>query len=102
MTACQQREMPQWAPNVERTDITPSEWMVGCFAIDPMTELLRAAGARQEFELTGRGAKVIDLRQWYDVRMTGSHQKYGRWTAVAPSRIHLQVGTGFDNLTYVL
>jgi hypothetical protein len=101
-TACQQSEMPRWAPNVERTDLTPSEWMVGCFAIDPMTDLLRAAGARQEFELTARRVKVIELRQWYEVRMNGSHQTYGRWAAVAPSKLRLQVGTGFDNLSYLL
>jgi len=68
-TACQQRETPQWAPNVERTDITPSEWMVGCFAIDPMTEILRAAGAREQIDLTARRVEVIHGRQWYRVKV---------------------------------
>jgi hypothetical protein len=102
-TACQQRETPQWAPNVERTDITPSEWMVGCFAIDPMTEILRAAGAREQIDLTARPVEVIEGRQWYRVEMNGSHLKYGRWTPIAASKVRLQVGsTGFDNLSYVL
>jgi hypothetical protein len=100
--ACQKRETPQWAPNVERTDITPSEWMVGCFAIDMMTDTLRAGGARQEFELTVRRVKFIEGRQWYGVEMKGSHQKYGMWTPVAASKVRLRVGTGFDNLSYVL
>jgi len=102
-TACQQRETPQWAPNVERTDITPSEWMVGCFAIAPMTEFLRAARAREQIDLTARRVEVIDGRQWYRVELNGSHLKYGRWTPIAASKVRLQVGsTGFDNLSYVL
>jgi hypothetical protein len=100
--ACQQRETPQWAPNVERTDIKPSGWMVGCFAIDTMTDTLRAAGARQEFELIARRVKVMEGTQWYGVEMKGSHQKYGVWTPVAASKVRLRVGTGFDNLSYVL
>jgi hypothetical protein len=100
---CQQRETPQWAPNVERTDIIPSGWMVGCFAIDRMTDTLRAGGARPEFELTAQRVTVVEGRQWYSVKMTGSHLAYGRWTPVAVSKLRLQVGsTGFDNLTYVL
>jgi len=100
---CQQREMPQWAPNVERPDITPSDWMVGCFAITQMTDTLRAGGARQEFELTSSRASVVEGRQWYGVRMTGSHRPYGRWTPVAASKVRLQVGsTGFDNVAYEL
>jgi len=103
VAACQQRETPQWAPNVERTDITPAEWMVGCFAIEAMTDLLRAAGALQEFELTARRAIVVEGRQWYGIEMKGSHRAYGRWTPIAASKIRLQVGsTGFDNLTYAL
>jgi len=103
VAACQQREMPQWAPNVERTDVTPAEWMVGCFAITQMTDTLRAGGARQEFELTDRRTKVVEGRQWYSVQMSGSHRPYGRWTPVAASKVRLQVGsTGFDNLTYAL
>ena len=103
IAACQQRETPQWAPNVERTDITPSEWMLGCFAIDPMTDILRAAGARQEIELTARRVKVVEGRQWYGVEMNRSHQKYGMWSPVAASKVRLQVGSnGFDGLTYVL
>jgi hypothetical protein len=102
-TACQQRETPQWAPNVERTDITPSEWMVGCFAIDPMTEIFRAAGAREQIDLTERRVEVIEGRQWYRVEMNGSHLKYGRWTPIAASKVRVQVGsTSFDNLSYVL
>ena len=102
-TACQQRETPQWAPNVERTDITPSEWMVGCFAVDPMTEILRAAGAREQIDLTARLVEVIEGRQWYRVEGNGSHLKYGRWTPIAASKVRLQVGsTGFNNLSYVL
>src|SRR5437763_17006808 len=95
MSQCQQREMPQWAPNVERTDITPSEWMVGCFAIDTMTDTLRAGGARQEFELTARRTKFLDRRQWYGVK--GSHQQYGMWTAVGPAKLRSQVRTGFGH-----
>jgi hypothetical protein len=100
---CEKRETPQWAPNVERTDITPSAWMVGCFAIDPMTEILRAAGAREQIDLTVRRVEVIEGRRWYRVEMNGSHLKYGRWTPIAASKIRLQVGsTGFDNLSNVL
>jgi hypothetical protein len=103
MVACQQRETPQWAPNVERTDIAPSEWMVGCFAIDPMTDGLRAAGAREQIDLTARRVEVVEGRQWYRVEMNGSHLKYGRWTPIAASKVRLQVGsTGDDNLIYVL
>jgi hypothetical protein len=58
LAACHQRETPQWAPNVERTDIAPSEWMVGCFAIEPMTERLRAAGSGKNIELTARREDV--------------------------------------------
>jgi hypothetical protein len=102
-TACQQRETPQWAPNVERTDITPSEWMLGCFAIDPMTEILRAARAREQIDLTARPVEVIEGRQWYRVELNGSHLKYGRWTPIGASKVRLEVGsTGFDNLSYVL
>ena len=95
MAGCQQRELPQWAPNVERTDIRPSEWMVGCFAIDPMTDGLRAAGARQQIELTDRLARVAEGRQWYRVELGESHQKYGVWTAVAPSKIRVEVGSNW-------
>lgn len=102
-TGCRQREMPQWPPNVERTDITPSKWMVGCFAIETMTDTLRAGGARQEFELTARPVRVVEGRQWYGVEMTGSHRKYGRWTPVAAAKIRVQVGsTGFDLIGYEL
>ena len=101
--ACEQRETPQWAPNVERTDITPSEWMVGCFAIETMTDTLRAGGARQEFELTARPVSVVEGRQWYGIEMTGSHRKYGTWRPVAASKVRLQVGsTGFDIVLYSL
>jgi hypothetical protein len=103
IASCQRRETPQWAPNAERTDITPSEWMVGCFAIDPMTAILRAAGAREQIDLTARPVEVIAGRQWYRVEMNGSHLKYGPWTPIAASKVRLQVGsTGFDNLSYVL
>jgi hypothetical protein len=103
IAACSRPETPRWAPNVERTDITPSEWTVGCFAIETMTDLLRAAGARPEFELTAGRAIVVEGRQWYGVEMKGSHRAYGRWTPIAASKIRLQVGsTGFDNLTYAL
>jgi len=102
VVSCQPPETPQWAPNVERTDIAPAEWIVGCFAIDTMTDLLRAAGARQQFELTARRVEVIEGRQWFGVEMNGSHQKYGMWTPVGRSRVRLQVGTGFDNLSYQL
>jgi hypothetical protein len=102
IAACQKRETPQWAPNVERTDITPSEWMVGCFAIDPMTDRLRASGAR-EYELTTQRASVIKGRQWYRIELNGSHLKYGVWSPVAASRIRIQAGSnGFGNLTYAL
>jgi len=100
--ACQKRETPQWAPNGERTDITPSEWMVGCFAIDPMTDRLRAAGAR-EYELTAQRVNVVGGRQWYRVELNGSHLEYGVWSPVAASRIRIQAGSnGFGNLTYTL
>lgn len=103
VSACQQRETPQRPPNFERTDIAPSEWMVGCFAIDPMTDRLRAAGARQEIELTARRVNVVEGRQWYRVETNGSHQQYGMWSPVAPSRVRLEVGSnGFGNLTYGL
>jgi hypothetical protein len=103
MTGCQRREMPPWPPNVERTDINPSEWMVGCFAVDSMTDALRAAGAREQIDVTARRAEVVEGRQWYRVEMNGSHLKYGRWTPIAASKVRLQVGsTGDDNLTYVL
>jgi hypothetical protein len=95
--------MPQWAPNVERTDILPTEWMVGCFAITQMTDTLRAGRARSEFELTVRRSIVVEGRQWYSVKMTGSHQAYGRWSPIAPSKIRVQAGsTGFDTLIYEL
>jgi len=103
VAACQPREMPRWAPNVERTDITPADWRVGCFAITQMTDTLRAGAARQEFELTALPAIGVEGRRWYGVKMTGSHLPYGRWTPVALSKIRLQVGsTGSDNLTYAL
>ncbi len=103
VTACQQRETPQCAPNVERTDITPSEWMVGCFAIDPMTERLRAAGAGNEIELTNQRGDVVDGRQWYRAEANGSHLKHGRWSPIAASKIRVQVGSdGFGGLAYLL
>ncbi len=102
VAACQQRETPKWAPNVERTDITPSEWMVGCFAIDLMTDRLRASGAR-DYELTAKRVNVVEGRQWYRVELNGSHLKYGVWSPVAASRIRIQAGSnGFGSLTYVL
>jgi hypothetical protein len=103
IAACQQGEMPQWPPNAVRTDMNPSSWMAGCFAIDPMTDTLRAAGARQEIELTALLVKVAEGRQWYRVEMNGSHREYGRWTPVTASKVRLEVGsTGFDNLSYLL
>jgi hypothetical protein len=103
VTACQQRETPQWAPNVERTDITPSEWMVGCFAIEPMTDRLRAAGAGKEIELTDRRGEVVEGRQWYRAEANGSHLKHGRWSPIAASKVRIQIGSdGFGSLAYVL
>lgn len=103
MSQCQRREMPQWAPNVERTDISPSEWMVGCFAIDPMTDGLRAAGARAQFELTDRSVEVVEGRKWYRVETDGSHLKYGRWAPIAATKVRLQVASsGSGTLIYVL
>lgn len=109
VAACQRRETPQWAPNVERTDITPSEWMVGCFAIDPMTDRLRASRAREEIEFTAWRVDpaprldIVEGRRWYRVEVNGSHQKYGVWTPVAASRIRLYVGSnGFYSLTFGL
>jgi hypothetical protein len=103
IAACHRPETPQWAPNVERTDIIPSERMVGCFAINPMTEMLRALGAREQFELTARRVEVVEGRQWYRVEMNGSHLKYGRWTPIAASKVRLQVGTiRSGTLIYVL
>jgi len=103
IASCQPPETPQWAPNVERTDIAPAEWIVGCFAIDTMTDMLRAGGAHQEFQLTARHAQFVDRRQWYAIEMTGSHRAYGRWTPIAPSKVRLQVGsTGFDLIDYEL
>jgi hypothetical protein len=100
--ACHRPETPQWAPNVERTDITPSEWMVGCFVVDPMTDRLRAAGAR-EYELTARLVKVADGRHWYRVQLNGSHEKYGMWTPVAASKLRIYAGSnGFGNLSYAI
>jgi len=96
------RETPQWAPNVERIDILPSEWMVGCFAVDPMTDRLKAAGAR-EYEFTTQRAGVVEGRQWYRIELNGSHLKYGMWSPIAASKIRVQTGSnGFGNLTYVL
>lgn len=103
IAACRRPETPQWAPNVERIDITPPEWMVGCFAITSMTDTLRAGGARQEFELTARHAQFVERRQWYAIEMTGSHRAYGRWTPIAASKVRLQVGsTGSDLIGYEL
>ena len=103
ITACQKRETPQWAPNVERTDITPSEWMVGCFAIDPMTDRLRAAGAGSEIELTDRRGDVVEGRQWYRAEASGSHLRHGRWSPIAASKIRIQIGSaGYGGLAYVL
>jgi hypothetical protein len=100
---CQQRETPQWAPNVERTDITPSEWMVGCFKVYPMTDRLRAVGACEEFQLTARRVDVFEGRQRYRVEMYGSHLQYGVWTPIAASKIRVHGGSnGFGSLTYVL
>ena len=100
---CHRPETPQSPPKAVRTDITPSEWMVGCFAIDPMTDRLRAAGARAEIELTRKPVNVVEGRQWYRVEMNGSHRNYGMWTPIAASKARLQVGSsGFDNLSYVL
>ena len=101
--ACRGPETPQWAPNVERIDIMPSEWMVGCFAIDPMTEILRAARAREQIDLTVRPVEVIEGRQWYRVEMNGSHLKYGRWSPIAASKLRIQVGSpGSSSLSYLL
>jgi hypothetical protein len=109
VATCQGRETPRWAPNVERTDITPSEWMVGCFAIDPMTDRLRASRAGEEIELTARRVDpaprldVVKGRRWYRVEINGSHLKYGVWTPVAASRVRLYVGSnGFYSLTFEL
>ena len=103
IAACQRRETPQWAPNVERTDITPSEWMVGCFAIDPMTDRLRAAGAGDAIELTPWRVDLVKGRERYRAEMNGRHLKHGVWTPVAVSKIRVEVGSeGFGNLTFLL
>lgn len=76
--------------------------MVGCFAVDPMTDRLRAAGAR-EYEFTARLVKVVEGRHWYSVELNGSHQKFGMWSPVAASKIRIHAGSnGFGGLTYVL
>jgi hypothetical protein len=103
IAACQRRETPQWAPNVERTDITPSAWMVGCFAIDPMTDRLRAVHGINEIELTDRRGDVVAGRQWYRAEANGSHLKHGRWSPVAASRARVQIGSdGYGGLSFVL
>jgi hypothetical protein len=103
IAACQERETPQWAPNVERTDITPSEWMVGCFAIDPMTDRLRAAGAGKGIEITDRRGDVVEGRQWYRAKANGAHLNYGRWSPVGASKVRVQIGSeGYGSLAYVL
>lgn len=93
VAACQRSETPLWPPNVERTDVGPAEWMVGCFAVDPMTDLLRAAGAPEAFELTARRADVIEGRQRYRVAVNGSSKKYGAWEPLAPKKVRVQVGS---------
>jgi hypothetical protein len=103
ISACQTSETPQWAPNVERTDVTPSEWMVGCFAINPMTDRLRAAGAGNEIVLTDRRGDVVEGRQWYRAKANGAHLNYGRWSPVGASKLRVQIGShGFGSLAYVL
>jgi hypothetical protein len=103
VTACEPRETPRWAPNVERTDITPSEWMVGCFAIEPMTDRLRAAGSGNEIELTDRQGDVVEGRQWYRAKANGAHLNYGRWSPIAASKIRVQIASeGYGSLAYVL
>lgn len=103
MAACQPPETPKLPPNAVRTDMNPSAWMAGCFAIDPMTDRLRAAGAREEIELTARPVNVMESRQWYRVEINGSHLSYGVWTPVAASKVSVRVGSnGFGNLSYEL
>jgi hypothetical protein len=103
ISACQTSETPQWAPNVERTDLAPSEWMVGCFAINPMTDRLLAAHAVNEIELTDRRGGVVEGRQWYRAEANGSHLKHGRWSPVAASRVRVQIGSdGYGGLAFVL
>lgn len=98
--ACQQPETPQRPPN--STDI-PSGWMLDCFTIAPPNDRLRAAGARDEIELTSQPVNILEGRRWYRVEMTGSHLKYGRWTPVSSSQIRIEIGfAGSARLSYVL
>jgi hypothetical protein len=90
---CRQPEAVLWPPNVERTDVRPAKWMVGCFALDPMTDRLRAAGAPEVFELTARRADVVEGKQRYRVALIGSSQKYGAWWPPSPKKIYAQVGS---------
>jgi hypothetical protein len=93
VSGCRRPETPVWPPNVERTDVTPAEWMVGCFALDPMTDRLRAAGAPEAINLTARRADVIEGRQRYRVTVNGSTQKYGAWAPLTSKRIRVEVGS---------
>jgi hypothetical protein len=98
--ACQQPETPQRPPN--STD-TPSGWMLDCFTIVPSNDRLRAAGARDEIELTAQPVSVVEGRQWYRVEMNGSHLKYGRWPPLSSSQIRIEIGfAGSASLSYVL
>src|SRR4051812_17038626 len=71
VAACQPPETPLSPPSAGRTDIIPAAWMVGCFAID-RTERLRAEGAPDAIELTGRSADVWEGKQRYRVALNGS------------------------------
>ena len=98
--ACQQPDTPQRPPN--STD-TPSGWMLDCFAITPSNDRLRAAGARDEIELTAEPVNVVEGRRWYRAEMNGAHLKYGRWTPVSSSQIRIEIGFGGSaRLSYVL
>jgi hypothetical protein len=77
--------------------------MVGCFAIDPMTDRLRAAGAGKEIELTDRRGVLVEGRQWYRAEANGSHLKHGMWSPVAASKVRVRIGSdGFGSLMYML
>jgi hypothetical protein len=103
VAACQRPETPLSPPNAERTDITPAAWMVGCFAID-RTERLRAEGAPEAIELTGRSADVREGKQRYRVALNGSDLKYGGWTPLTAKTIRVEIVTspGAGNLTFML
>jgi hypothetical protein len=103
VTACQERETPLWPPNAQRTDVTPADWMVGCFALDPMTDRLRHSGSPESIELTQRRTDVVDGKQRYYARVTGGKLKQARWMPLTATTARLDVWSpGSGSLVFKL